>query len=723
MNWVIPAAVVITAGFAEADADSERLQAELGAAIEEYDIDVCGPNCIGLANACEGTVLTSTRSRAPNPSSIGLVSQSGALAFTTFFERAADEDINFAYIASTGNEVDLSLTDYVEWMADQPAVEVVCAYIEGIDDPRRFMRVADEAARSKTPVLVVKVGHSEMASAASRSHTGSLTGSDGAWSAAFEQVGVERVPDIPDLLSRANAHTAFDPPASDRVCIASTSGGLASLLTDLAAERGLSLPALDGEMEQHLLDMEELLTFGELHNPVDIRGYGAKALPEIAGVLFADDGFDAYVFAIGLSAVGDEAEDIADGLLSVVDAADDPVFFLWTGRTELDDPDPDPVQPFERVRRETPLYYDPSRCLDAVASLVAAGEARDRTSPSRAELASAAGPDLDLPDGVLTWQEAEPLLEACNIPIPETWLAGAADEAVAHADVMGYPVVLKVDSADVPHRTDADAVRVGLEEADDVRAAYREIRGNVDACAPEADIAGVLVQRQHDGVEALVGISQEAGFGPVVTVGPGGTLVELVDDAAIRVPPLSTADAREAIEATALADLLAGHRGATAGDPAALADLLVRVGRLATEAEAVRELDLNPVVVDDEGAVALDVLVRTGYPAAKRFVPRSGTLQQSTWRLRLTRPRSGGGCTGTRSRTGGSSTRRVSSSRNSSASASTRYTSDRTPSPSRSDSASPTTPTWRRGGTAPNARAPAQTSLRRPRMGLPAPSV
>ena len=176
----IPAAVVITAGFAEADADGERLQAELGAAIEEYDIDVCGPNCIGLANACKGIVLTSTCSRAPNPGFIGLVSQSGALAFTTFFERAADEDINFAHIVSTGNEVDLSLTDYVEWMADRPAAEVVCVYIEGIDDPRRFMWVADEAARSKTPVSIVKVDHSEMALAASYSHTGSLTGSDGA---------------------------------------------------------------------------------------------------------------------------------------------------------------------------------------------------------------------------------------------------------------------------------------------------------------------------------------------------------------------------------------------------------------------------------------------------------------------------------------------------------------------------------------------------------------
>jgi acetyltransferase len=211
----------------------------------------------------------------------------------------------------------------------------------------------------------------------------------------------------------------------------------------------------------------------------------------------------------------------------------------------------------------------------------------------------------------LTWREAKPLLDAYDVPVPETRLATDADAAVDHADVIGYPVVLKVDSAAVPHRTDADAVRVGLEGPDAARDAYREIRANVEDYDPEADVEGVLVQRHHaEGVETLVGVSQEAGFGPVVTVGPGGTLVELLDDAAVRIAPLSTDDARAAIEATALSDLLAGHRGAAGGDADALAALVRRVGTLATEVDAVRELDLNPVVVDDD-ATALDVLVRT----------------------------------------------------------------------------------------------------------------
>ncbi|WP_101296142.1 acetate--CoA ligase family protein [Halegenticoccus soli] len=611
----VPAALVITAGFGEADEEGAQFERELAEIADEYGVHVCGPNCIGLANAVEGTVLTSTCSRAPEPGSVGLVSQSGALAFTTFYERATDEDIHFAYLISTGNEVDLTLTDYVDYLADQPEVDVVCAYVEGIEDPLRFMRVVDEAVRSGTPVLTVKVGQSDIAEAATLSHTGSLTGSDAAWEAAFEQTSVERVPDVPDLLARASAHTAFDPPESNRVCVASTSGGLASLLADMAAERGLELPDIAGDTERRLLDMENLLTFEEMHNPADIRGYGAEVLPEIAESLFDDDSFDAYVFAIGLPAVDEAAARIADDLLTVSRMTDDPVLFLWTGRKEpadLENP-----QPYERVQTEVPLYYDPGRCLDAVASLVDAGEGERQTSPSRTELEEQVGngPDLDLPEGrVLTWEEARPLLEAYDVPVPETEVATSADEAVDCADELGYPVVIKVDSPDIPHRTDADAVVGGVEDEAEVHGAYEIVVGNVADYDPDAKVNGVLVQPQVDeGVEALLGVSEEEGFGSVVTVGPGGTLVEVLEDTAVRVPPLSAEDARSAVEETALDDLLVGHRGDEAGDKAAFISLAERVGLLAAEVDGVVEIDFNPVVVHEEGegVTALDVLVRT----------------------------------------------------------------------------------------------------------------
>jgi acyl-CoA synthetase (NDP forming) len=358
----IPAALVITAGFSETDETGKSLENELVSTANEHGIRICGPNSIGLADTHTETVLTSTCSRKPEPGSIGLVSQSGALAFTTFFERAADVDVHFSKIVSTGNEADLTLTDYVDYMASDPSVDAVCAYIEGLDDPRRFVEVTDRSTRNGTPVLCVKIGESEAASAATLSHTGSLTGNEDAWEAAFTQTGIERVHDIYDLLSRSRAHAAFDTPTSNRICIASTSGGMASLLADMAEDRDLDVPELGDGTETALLDMEELLTFEEIHNPIDIRGYGADVLPEISDVVFTDDNFDAYVFAIGLSAVDERASDIADDLLSVIDAANAPTFVLWTGRKTpdtLDDP-----QPYERVRQVTPLYYDPSRCMD-----------------------------------------------------------------------------------------------------------------------------------------------------------------------------------------------------------------------------------------------------------------------------------------------------------------------------------------------------------------------
>ena len=620
----VPAALVITAGFAEADAEGERLEAELGTLGDEYDMAICGPNTIGFANTHDETVVTSTCSRKPGTGSIALLSQSGALAFTTFFERAADEDLDFAYIVATGNEAALSVTDYLDYLADEDRVNVVCLYLEGLEEPRGFMDAAAAAVRGGTPVLATKVGRSAVANRATLSHTGSVTGDAAAWDAAFRQCGVERVPDIPDLLGRAAAHAVFDPPASETVCIASTSGGLASLLADQAAERGLALPDIDGETERALLDLEELLTFGELHNPADIRGYGADVLPEVAEPLLADDAFDAYVFAVSLPAVGERAHEIADGMLAVRELADDPVLFLWTGRKAPEDGDRSPL-PFERVRAETPLYSDPSRCLDALASLVRFGAVEPtvghdvNVSAGRPSVA-AAGPDSLPEDAVLTWAQSETLLDSVGIEPVETHLARTAEAASAVAADIGGPVVLKVDSPAIPHRTDHGLVALDVTEAA-VAERFKDLSSRASEHASQGAVEGVLVQEQipvENGTAVLVGVSTAEPFGPVLTIAPGGEFVELFDTetGTTLVPPVSPGTARNAIEASRLGDILGGHRGRPAGDIAALADLVSRVSVLVTEQERppIAELDLNPVIVrpDGAGVAVVDVLVRTG---------------------------------------------------------------------------------------------------------------
>ncbi|RBI62317.1 CoA-binding protein [halophilic archaeon] len=609
----VPVALVLTAGFAEADETGTDLEADLATAAADADIRVVGPNCIGVM-ASEGATLTSTCSREPRPGGIGLVSQSGALAFTTFFERAADTDIHFSHIVSTGNEVDLTTADYVAYLAKQDEVDVVCTYIEGVDDPERFLRVAEEAVRNGTPVLAVKIGSSDLAEAATLSHTGSLTGDDDAWKAAFDQMGIERVPDIPDLVARASAHTAYDDPDGDTVCVASTSGGLASLLADMAAERDIALPDIDGETEQELLDIEELLTYGGFNNPADIRGYGAHVLPEIADAVLDDNAFDAYVFAIGLPGVDERAATIAKDLEAIAAEADDPVFVLWTGRKEPADPTETP--PYARLRESFPVYEDPSRCMDAVASTTDFVAARDRLTdrPTRAALAAdTPDADVDLPRGrVLTWRESEALLDAYDIPVVETRLATDADEAAAAAREVGFPVVLKVDSPALPHRTDVGAVRLGVDSAEAARDAYAEVVDAALAAADTDDVEGVLVQPVvGDGVEAIAGIAPDDVFGSLVSVGPGGVLVEALDETATLVPPFSRGSARTAVEDTALGSLLRDRRDGPTLSLDSFVDFLVNVGELAEEVDAVAELDLNPVVVTEDGPAAVDVLVRT----------------------------------------------------------------------------------------------------------------
>ncbi len=616
----VGSALVITAGFAEADDRGAELETELAGVAEEHGITVCGPNCIGISNMIDMTVLKAgSPPRKPTPGSIALVSQSGALAFTTFFERAADEDVGFAYIVSTGNEADLTTTDYLAYLGEQPEVDVICTYIEGVDDPREFVRVADTVTRNGTPILSVKIGKTEFAEAATLSHTGSLVGNDDAWEAAFDQTGIERVDDIPELIGRASVHSSYDSPGGNRVCIASTSGGLTSLLADMAAENNIDLPPLTGPTEQTLLDMDALLTFGELHNPIDIRGQGADVLPEIAEVVFADDSYDAYVFALGIPAVGDRGEEIADKILETAALTDKPVLFLWTGRkTPLDER---PKQPFERVREQLPLFYDPKRCIESLASLIQYTTWREEHGdrPSRASLEDelavsenqqAIEPDTD--GSVLPWTETEQILEKYDIDVVKTDIVTSKEEAAQAFAHFDNGVAMKVDSPDIPHRARADAVRIGITSATEAEEAYKEIVENAESFAAGAEVHGVLMQPQIDSdVEILVGMSRDPQFGPLVTVGAGGTFVEQFDDSIIRIPPFSTEDGIDAVEELRVFGLF-DEFGPDSTDQftESLARLMQNVGTLSMECPEIREIDLNPVMVTSDGIVVVDTLVR-----------------------------------------------------------------------------------------------------------------
>lgn len=580
----IPAALIISAGFSEADETGEELEGELEGVIEKHDMAVCGPNTIGFANPQADTVPSAICSREPDNGEIGLISQSGALAFATFYDRAKDEDIDFAYIIATGNETGLTMSDYIKYMAEDDTVEAICAYIEGIDQPREFINAVVKAKEHGKPVFAVKTGDSDVAKESSESHTGAIAGSEEAWNAAFDRAGVERVPDIEDLLERAKLHAEFNN-GGDSVCVASTSGGLAGLLADMTAKRDLALPEITGKTEQQLLEMDELLTFGGIHNPADIRQQGTEALTKIADVVFADDTFDAYVFAVALPAVGEQAEMIADKMLEIHQQASDPVVFLWTGRKES----PDEESPYERVRDEAVLYYDADVCMDAVASLLdppTAGERIDTVSVTNSDTTE-----------VVDWEQAVELIPD-SIDVVDHRVVSSSEEAATAASELGESVVLKANTTQA-HKTELGAVKTGV-RATQAADAFEDVIANVES-------GQAIVQKQIDGTELMLGIFEDPSFGPVLSVAPGGIHVEAFEDFQLNfIPPVSTQEVMRRVEQSPVIELLTG-RGEQI-QPDDLAEAVSDLGDLAVD--GVIEADLNPVMLTQDGITAVDLYLK-----------------------------------------------------------------------------------------------------------------
>lgn len=620
----VRAALVISAGFAEAGEQGRRDEDAIRALARAHGLLVCGPNCLGIANTVAPAMLHAyTRTKVP-AGSIALVSQSGAMAFASILSPASDRGIGFSHVVSSGNEAVLDSVDFIRHFARDPAVRVIASLLEGLKPRRgrRFLEVADEAAASGKPIIVCKVGRSEVGSRQVVSHTGSLTGSDAVYDAAFEQKGVIRVPDPDDLFEIAQVFSQCPEPRGEGLAILSTSGGLGVLLADKCGMHGLHLPPLSPEISRALAEGGFLLILGELGNPVDIRGQGSEHLPELLRFFIADERYHILTVALGLPAVGERSTRIALDLIKVASETDKPLLVLWTGTrlgAEGRVSDEDGFRLLEQS--QIPLFYSTEKYFRAVQALVAWHRYR-RRSAARAPESARRLPEVDAAgarrflagkDGALDEIESRRLLAFYGIPVSREALVSDVETAVAAAREIGYPVVLKVVSPDVPHKTDAGGVRVAIADDIALEIAYGEILSQVRAAHPTARIRGVLVQEMVTGArEMIVGISRDAQFGPVVTCGAGGVLVEVLRDVTRRVAPLGADDAREMIAGLKAARMLERFRGQPPADVAALADVLLRIARLAVDLEdRIAEIDLNPVMVRDEGAgaSAVDALV------------------------------------------------------------------------------------------------------------------
>ncbi len=600
-------AIVISAGFAERGLEDRReLQVELGRLAQETGMRVSGPNCLGLANLKDDIwASASSRGAAGLSGPIGLVCQSGASAFGPFLTRAVDEGIGFSYIVSTGNEADLDFCDFARYLLDDDDTRVIAGFIEGFKDGRKFLEVARLAAERGKPIVLIKIGRSELGARAAGSHTAALTGVDAVYDAAFAQYGVIRVQDYDDLLQVSNLLARCPRPPRRGVAVVSHSGGISSLTADMFGQAGLDLPPLSEQARDGINGI--LKGFGWAANPSDVTGFAnSDDFPAIMSFMADDENVGTLVVA----SAGADAQ--AAQVIAQRDASDKPAAFLWTGTRAA-------ASGLPLLRQAgIPVFYVPDKLAAGVRYLNDYHDWREQRlargfadTPALTDAQSRAAAKL-AGSGALSEYDSKALLAAFGIPVTQDEPAGDADAAVAAADRIGYPAAMKVDSADILHKTEADAIRLNLGDAAAVRAAFDEITANARRYAPEARIDGVTVQEMvSGGVETIVGISYDAQLGPALLFGIGGVMVEVYNDVALRLCPITRDDALDLIGEVKGARLLQGFRGAPSGDADALADVLVRVSQMAAQLEgSLAELDINPLIVlpAGQGVKAADAL-------------------------------------------------------------------------------------------------------------------
>ncbi len=603
-------AIVISAGFAERGlADRRDLQRELGAFAAASGMRISGPNCLGLANVKNDIWATaSSRGAAGLTGPIGLVCQSGATAFGPFLVRAVENGIGFSYIISTGNEADLDFADFARYLLDDPDTRVIAGFVEGFKRADKFLEVAKLAAERGKPIVLIKIGRSELGARAASSHTAALTGADARWDAVFAQYGVVRVRNYDDLLEVAHLLAHTPKPPTPGIAVVSHSGGISSLTADMCGEAGLDLPPLGDAARDGINAI--LKGFGWAANPADVTGFAnSGSFPQIMAHMSDDPRMGTLVVA---SAGGD---DQARQVIKERDRTGKGVAFLWTGSRD--------AKAGLALLKEAriPIFYTPDTLARGLKSRLDYHSWRERrlaegfaTAPPRTALQDAAiAQALGLGRPALSESESKALLAAWGVASARERRANSAEAAVAAAQQLGFPVALKLDSPDILHKTEAGVVRLNLGDAEEVRTAYAEIMANARAYAPQARIGGVSVQEMvRDGGEVIIGVTVDPQLGPVLLFGTGGVMVEVYNDVALRRCPITPAEARSMIAEVKGARLLQGFRGRPAADLAALADTLVRVSYLAIQLEGqLAELDINPLMVlpAGQGVKAVDALV------------------------------------------------------------------------------------------------------------------
>ncbi len=622
----VRAAVILSSGFAEEPGETgARLQREIAASARRYDMAVSGPNTEGFANIAAALCATFSPAMDKNagplkpPHGLGrgqvsVVAQSGGLGFA-FFDRARSRNLNFRYIVTTGNEAVLETSDFVDYMLDEGNTDVFLLLLEAVKTPEKFTRMAEKALHAGKPLIVRKIGQSAPGSRAVASHTAALAGSQAAYRAIFERYGLIEGGDFDEMIDMAAGFLACGDrtPAGNRIGICTSSGGAGVWMADACTAAGLDVPVLDKETRA-AIDVH-LPSYGTSQNPVDSTAQGVHKVgyAEFARLLTRSPLIDAVIVVVTARRSAFLESDLPK-LKDLARESTKPVF-MWTYTL--------PSERSIEILNEAgyPLFTGAQSCAGAMRAMVDYRAMREhllrpmdiRTprGPERAKVRAM----LAESGSVLCEYRARPLLSAYGIGAADDagQLVHSSDEAVAAAQAIGRPVALKVQSADIPHKTEADAVALSLTGTETVSTAYDRVLAAAKRYAAAARIDGVLVQSMaKPGREVLLGVSRDPTWGLLLAVGLGGVLVEALGDVALAPVPLDHVAARALISRLKAAPAFAGYRGAPPADTEALVDLMVRLSQFAADhADDIAEIDLNPVIVHarGDGVSVVDALI------------------------------------------------------------------------------------------------------------------
>ena len=605
--------IIFASGYSETGlADRLAQQERLGAIAAASGMRIVGPNCIGLINnhLRAGLLFVATYATMPwRPGAIGIVSQSGGLGHATL--QAVERGGSFSHFFAAGNSCDVDVCDYVSYLAEDPACRVITCAAEGLKDGERLLEAGEKALAADKPIVFFKMATADAAARAAMSHTGTLAGSNAAYDAAFRRLGIVKVDNLEDVWETASFLAKAGRPKASGVAAIAASGGACVITLDNAERQNVSMPAPSAETMAVL--EANVPEFGSAGNPCDITAQVAtnpKSYEACAEALLADPAYGAMiVMAPTIDRVNTPARAVMFSQLS--EKIGKPICISWLSEW-LQGPGAEIYEADPRVA----LFQTTERCYKALAAWNRreAHRTAPRHAPRIARLDSAAEAAMKLMRAAgpkITEREAKEVLAAYGIPAARDAVVQTGEDAVRAAMKMGYPVVLKVESPDIPHKTEAGVVKLGLTDEDAVRRAFEEVMAAAHRVTPPPQIRGVLVQPMiSTGTEIVVGTRVDPTFGPLIVVGMGGILVELLRDSAAELAPVNTAQASAMLENLRGYKLLTGFRGSPAADITRLADIIVRVSHLAVDlSDDIAEIDVNPIICGPNRAIAVDALI------------------------------------------------------------------------------------------------------------------